>query len=402
MNLLFVAARFPYPPIKGDQVVVYNRLKLLGKKHRITLLCFYQDPGELDYLDRLKPYCEEIITVKRSRQTALLSTVAGGLLTGLPLQVCYYHSRRFHKELKALLSRKHFDVIHTYMIRMAEYTKDLDVPKVLDLIDSMQLNLQRRADMEKYPLKAGLRREFARVRRYENFIVGKYDLSLVVSESDKEAILSENERISVINNGVDTNKFRRLRPLPDNRVMIFTGNMGYFPNRNAVLWFLDNCFPLIRSRMPDATFIIAGSDPGKKIKTFHDGKSVIVKGFVDSMVEELNGAQVSLAPMQSGSGIQNKILEAMACELPVVATTLGRGTIRAENREHILVADEPAEFAEACSALLTNYPLARRVGKNARKLVDEAYSWESSVKKIEAVYASLVYRSRITATEGLR
>jgi glycosyltransferase involved in cell wall biosynthesis len=268
---------------------------------------------------------------------------------------------------------------------MAQYTENINVPKILDLIDSMQLNFERRVAQERYPLKWIFNMELKRLRRCENEIASKYGFSIVVSDKDKECIHSNN--VVSIPLGVDTEEFRPYGSLPQNRAIVFSGNMGYFPNENAILWFHEQCLDKIRKSVPDVRLLIVGNNPGPRLKALNNGNSVIVTGYVDSIAGALSEAQIAIAPMQAGSGMQFKILETMACGLPVVATTLGLGTIAAVNGESIVVADSPEQFAEACITLLKNYPVAEEVGRNARQLVVEKYSWERNIASVNEIYS---------------
>lgn len=388
MKILFVTARFPYPPVKGDQAIPYYRLKYLGKSHEITLLTFYEKKEELTHIDKIKPFCKELVTVKKSFIRSLLNMAVAGLFSKRPFQVLYYRSDAFKKALAKILETGSFDLLHVYMLRIAEYAETVRLPKVLELIDSMQLNFQRRLQMEPFPRNLLFRVELDRLKRYENRMVEHYHRAVVVSETDKACIGRDN--VVHIGLGVNTDEFRPENKLSAGKVIAFTGNMGYFPNENAVLWFLENCFNRIREKVPGVRLIVAGKNPGAKIRRFHDGETVEVTGEVDSIAGVLNRSRVAIAPMRSGSGMQFKILEAMACGLPVVTTSMGLGSIAARHDESILVADEPEAFTDACIRLLTDDAPAERIGKNAEKVVKETYTWEQNVTALQNVYAEVL------------
>jgi sugar transferase (PEP-CTERM/EpsH1 system associated) len=388
MDILFVTPRLPYPPLKGDQCIPYYRLKLLGRKHNITLLSFYQHDKELDYLIELKPFCKEIVTVKLNKFCSFFNMLIGGIFSKLPFQVLYFRSRAFRKSTQSLVKNRRFDIVHTYMLRMAEYTKDLNGPKVLDLIDLMQLSLKKRVSIEGFIEKVFFKEELKRITRYENQMITKYDMSILVSDNDKNHV--ESDRIAAISLGIDTHIFKRHSNLPDNKTIIFSGNMGYFPNESAVIWFVENCFTGIKREVPDAKLVIAGNNPGLRIKKLGDNVSVFVTGFVESMVSELNKAQIAVAPMQSGYGMHIKILEAMACALPVVTTTSGLGAIKATHQKNVIIADDASGFTQSCIKFLNNHELAEKIGDDARDLVLKNYSWETHVNKIEKIYEMCV------------
>jgi len=387
MDILFVTPRLPYPPLKGDQCIPYYRLKLLSRKHNITLLTFYQHNKELEYLKKLKPFCKEITTIKLNKLYSFFNMLIGGIFSKLPFQVLYFRSRAFKKSTQSLVKNRRFDIIHTYMLRMAEYTKDMNEPKVLDLIDLMQLNLKKRISIEKFIRKIFFKEELKRITRYENQMITKYDVSILVSDNDKNHI--ESDKIAAVSLGIDTHVFKRYSNLPDNKTIIFSGNMEYFPNENAVIWFIEECFWMIKREIPDAKLVIVGNNPNSEIKKIGDNHSIFVTGFVESMVSELNKAQVAITPMQSGYGMHIKILEAMACALPVITTTSGLGAIKATHEKDVIIADNASDFTRSCVKLLNDYGLAKKVGDNARDLVLKNYNWEIHMNKIEKIYESI-------------
>jgi sugar transferase (PEP-CTERM/EpsH1 system associated) len=392
MKILFVTARFPYPPFKGDQSIPFHRLKYMGDKHDITLLTFYENKKELTFLEKITPYCKQVITVKKSFFRSFFNMLVFGFFSRFPFQVLYYQSRKFKQQLKKLMAENTFDILHVYMLRTAEYGKNIqqpDMPKILELIDSMQMNFQRRLEKEKWLKKWLFKLELKRLTSYEPEMVKNYDRSIVVSEKDKDFI--DKDQVIAIPLGIDTREFRPQKSeLPTNKVIAFTGNMGYFPNKNAILWFLKNCWEIIKEQVPGTQLVIAGKNPGPGIKKFNNGDSVQVPGYVDSVASVLQEARLAIAPLQSGSGMQFKILEAMACALPVVTTSIGLGTIPAVNNESILVADDPDDFIQCCIHLLTDDSLADTIGKKAMQIVQQTFTWEKNIDRLHRLYKELL------------
>jgi polysaccharide biosynthesis protein PslH len=387
MNILFMTARLPYPPLNGDKVIPYNRLKLLSGKHAVTLISFYQNDSELEYLAHIRPYCEHIIAIKQNRLISVANLLRG-LYSAKPFQVLYFCSGKMRKEVRRLLKQKQFDIVHSYMIRMAEYARNIEESTALELIDPMELNYVRRAVTGSVWLRAALKIEAKRLGAYERRIVKRYDVSILVSEKDVEAFHSD--RVVSVSLGVDTDVFRRQEELPDSRTIVFSGNMGYGPNENAIIWFLENCYPMIKTNVPDVKLIIAGHNPSVRVKSFHDGVSVNVTGFVESMPAVLGRAQLAIAPMQSGYGMHIKLLEAMSCGLPVVSTSFALGSIKAVDGREVAIADNGRQFIHCCTELLQNHEIARNMGDAARKLITERYSWKAHVNRIEEIYQGIL------------
>jgi sugar transferase (PEP-CTERM/EpsH1 system associated) len=398
MKILFVSSRFPYPPVKGDQVILHNRLRHLSKKHQITLLTFYQNDRELSCLDQVRPYCKRIETIRIGRVESIFNLLFSNPFSRLPLQSLYFASDKFRQRLEQVLKSEDFDVVHTYLLRMAEYTKDIAAPKILELIDCMQLNLEKRLSRMRYPQKILYREELRRISGYEREIIKEYDAAIVVSDADRNYLGLEGT--VAIPLGIDTDRYKRVSPLPHNRTIIFSGNMAYYPNESAIVWFITQCFAEIKRRVPGVRLKIVGINPGSGILKYHDGKDITVTGFVESIIDELVTAQVAIAPMQSGYGMHIKILEAMSCGLPVVTTPSGKGTITAEDGVHLRVAEEGPSFAEACIDLLNDPERARALGGKGRELVVREYSWESSMAKLERVYQAVVGRREVENHES--
>jgi sugar transferase (PEP-CTERM/EpsH1 system associated) len=389
MKILVVTARFPYPPHKGDQAIPYHRLKRMGKEHEITLLTFYQSKEDLKDIDRIAPYCKQVVTVRKSKFSSVLHMVWWGLFSKLPFQVSYYRSEVFKRKLEALLAGQSFDLVHVYMLRLAGYGIEIERPKVLELIDSMQLNFQRRADAEKWPLKWLFNIELKRVKRYETDMVESYDRSIVVSDKDREYMALPS--VQTIPLGIDTEIFHPGEAVSDREATIsFTGNMGYFPNRHAILWFLENCWWRIEAAVPGVRLVIAGKNPGPALQRFDDGESIRVLGYVESIADILREAKLAIAPMQTGSGMQFKILEAMACGTPVVTTGLGLGSIPAQDRESIMLADEPANFADVCIECLTDKKVAMGISRKGLELVQTCFNWDNNVNQLYQLYNELL------------
>jgi sugar transferase (PEP-CTERM/EpsH1 system associated) len=385
MRVLCVTSRFPYPPLKGDQLIVYHRLRLLGRRHEISLLSFTEREDERADAGELEQYCASIDTVALPKWRSVANVALGAPRSRLPLQVLYFRSRAFRDKLHALLARDRYDVVHAYFHRVTPFVEGLGVPTVLDLMDSMQLRAARNAEHERGVKRLMWAEELRRVRAFEANVASRFARVVVVSEQDRVLIPGAN--VEVVPNGVDAEQFAPLEGLREPSTIVFSGNMSYEPNVHAVQWFADECLPLVRARVPGARLAIVGSNPSRSVLQLGARDGIDVTGYVESMPRALNGAAVALAPMVSGSGIQNKILEAMACGLPVVATTVGRGSIPAGADEGLLTADAALAFADEVSALLENADRAREFGRRARAFVLERYSWERNAEAIERIYA---------------
>lgn len=394
MRLLFISPRFPYPTLKGDQLIVFNRIKGLSKNFKIVLMTFYENESELQNLSELDQYCERIITIKIGPISIKKNLINGLLRNKLPLQVNYYASKEFQQNLDQVLLLHKIDLIHCFTLRLAEYCKNLDIPVIYELIDSMQLNLQNMIREERFFKKLAYKIEMERMTLYEKSLCEKQKYISVVSKKDKQRIGFDH--INVIPNGVDNEVFHKKSSYEEG-VIIFSGNMGYLPNIHAVRWFVEKCLPIIRQAKPYVKFKIVGANPSSYIKSLHNGRTIFVTGYVKSIIDELNHAQVAVAPMRSGSGMQNKIIEAMACGTPVVTTHNGLEGLFAHDEDEILVEDTPDTFSQAVINLLSDEDMYEGFVKRSIQYVHKYHSWDLSNKMISDVYLDALsdqYRSK--------
>lgn len=398
MKLLFIAPRFPYPPQKGDQLTIFRRLKVLADLHEITLLSFVEQqpsPEDMKYVGVL---CRGgVFTVPFSRTTAILHLIKGACFSSLPLQSLLYQSNEFWFMLDDLLKKNTYDVVHFFLIRMAPYVslvKQYNIPAVLDMIDSMTLNLQRRIPFEKGVLRWGLKYEEKRVEGYERNVYNDFHKLIICAKKDLEYISGEN--ISIIPSAVMTDEFFPRLNMRKRNTFAFSGNLSYAPNVHAVLWFIDQVYPLLKKEKIMFRFNIIGRQPAEEIKkSVCDKDEIHLVGAVDSMTETLNEASFAIAPMQSGSGMQGKILEAMACGLPVVTTSLGRGSIEAEFSQGLFTADTPEEFSSIIIELLRDEKKCRDTGGAARDFILHNHEVSLSLPILESIYRTAVETSNI-------
>jgi len=386
-----LSPRFPYPPHKGDQAIVYHRLRTLGRKHNITLLCMHERASELERMQEATEFCR-LIPIHHPKWRSYVDIVGTGLLSSDPLQVIYYRSSAFRRELRKVLAEGAFDLVHGVTLRTLPYVAASGLPAIVELVDSQIVNLKRRLEHERSVLNPVLREELRRVQRYEPGVPSVARHVVVVSQIDRQEFPDHN--VHVIPLGIQTEVFANQGTSKQKPTIVFSGNMHYPPNVDAVTWLMENCFALMREKVADITFLIAGKDPLPSVTRFASTDGVVITGFVESMPALLNRAMVSVAPMRMGSGMQFKILEAMSCGLPVVTTTVGRGDIRATPEDGLFVADTPNDFTATTVQLLQDPDFRARLGAKARAFVIANHSWEKAAEWIEALYADIVSAHR--------
>jgi len=388
VKILIVTPRVPYPPYRGDKIHMFNVLKRLAAKHEIHLVCFAQTPADEENLKHLQPYCRSVEGVKLPLWRSLLRCLAG-LFSREPLQVHYFKSGRMRALIEQKCREHRFDVIHTHIIRAAQYTAHLPHAfRAIDVTDAVSLYLRRFLSQEKNWFKrAVLKVEAGRIKKYQS-ILEDFDACFVCSEVDAEELRKSAPaaRIEVLPNGVDVDCF-----YPQNQVaydpsrIIFTGNLSYYPNADAVLYFVQEIFPFIKAEVPQAQLYLVGQSPPRKIQKLAR-EDVVVTGFVEDIREYYLRSAVMVSPIRFGAGTLNKVLESLAMGVPVVATPVGIEGLGLTNGKEILIAHHPRTFADHVIRVLKNPELRKQLGQAGMALVRERYNWDSIVASLESFY----------------
>ena len=392
MRICFLTPRFPFPPRKGATLRVYQQIRALSAQHAIILVSLAEGPVSTADREALADVCEQVEVVPLGRARVVWN-LAAGLLRREPLQVGYFRSGEVRRRLARVLADGHIDVVHVSLIRMLPYAWDLGRPPVLvDLIDSLSLNLATRLHAGPAWQRWAYGLELGRVRAYERAAVRRFP-ALVVSSPADRAALGEG-RIEVIPNGVDLDRFAYYPPDGPERepaTLVFSGNMGYGPNEDAVLWFAATVWPPLRAAWPALRWEIVGMRPGPRVRALAAPESgIAVVGEVPDVTAYLRRATVAVCPMVSGSGIQNKVLEALAVGTPVVATSIANRGVQAAPGTELLVADTPEAFAAAVTGLLASPDARGRLSRAGRALIDRAFRWEQHAARLTSLYGTLL------------
>ncbi len=407
MKILFLSLRCPYPPHRGDRIRSYHFLKQLAKQHAVTLVYFAESESDVDAAKHLASFCERVEYVRFRRAFAYLNTGVH-CLSRHPLQQHYWYAPAMQRKINALLEAEDYRLIHAQLFRMGQYVTAVRGPaKVLDLCDSLALNLSRRAALESNrwlakikldctPKRFLVKLEAERVGRYEVNIMKSFDCGTVVARFDQEYLLKQDRtlQLSIVPMGVDLGYFCP-NPMPQSAPrLLFTGTMNYFPNSDAVLYFCEEIFPQVRARYPTAEFYIVGHQPSEQVKRLQTQAGVVVTGSVPDVRPYFEKASVFVAPLRAGSGIQTKNLEAMAMGVPVVTTPVGAMGLEAEIGSELLVADTATGFAEQVIGLLEDTPRRAKLAENGRTRVETDYSWEAIGDRLMQVHAQALTQVR--------
>jgi sugar transferase (PEP-CTERM/EpsH1 system associated) len=384
VKVLFVTTRCPVPPWRGDQVRAYHHLRLLAARHAITccILSWRRPPREAAAAVAALGVRVEVVPLGFGGMVPALAGVVAG--DPRPLQVLLFARRRARSRLAALLAEP-FDVVHAQLLRALADLAPGARPLVVDLIDALSANTARRAAVEGGLAAPVLAREAARLARAEHALVARGGPCLVVSARERAA-LGGAANVRVVPNGVDGAAFPYR---PDGRPaarLVFAGNLGYFPNVDAAAWLARDVLPRVRAAVPAAELRLVGARPARRVRQLARLPGVSLAAAVPDVAPELAAASLAVIPLRAGSGLQNKVLEALATGTPVVATPRATEGLEVRAGEHLLVAEDAAGLADAAIALLRDAGRARALAHAGRRLVERRYRWEDSAAGVEAAW----------------
>lgn len=391
MKLLFLANRTPYPPYRGDKLKIYNLARRLKDRHELHLLTFAQNEEDLSYKAELEKVFKTVHFIYLPKWRSALNCLAG-LWSATPFQVLYFKSGALAQKLQEMVAAEHFDGIHVQHLRMSPYLAgQKELPRILDLPDAFSLYWERRKMVKRGLLTTIFENEEQkRVLKYER-ILKEYNLSLVCSSEDL-AYLEKTHHTSnlrLLPNGVDLTTFAaRNHDYSHNHTLLFTGNMDYAPNVDAVIYFAQSILPLIRARFPDVKFIIGGQRPVPKVLELANDH-ITVTGFIKDLAETYNSASVVVAPLRFGAGTQNKVLEAMAMGVPVVCSHIGFGGLGIASGEGAIMQTTPDGFANSVIELLSSSDRRRSVGEAGMRVIKTKFDWNIIALQLERYFQEI-------------
>lgn len=383
MKIFVLLPRIPYPLEKGDKLRAFNQIKQLSRRNEIVL-CALNDNAkvsEQDAFRALQPYCQSINFIKISKPQIALGLVRA-FMKGLPMQCGYFYNAKAAKKIDALIKKHQPDMIFGQLLRVAEYIRNKDIPKTIDYQDVFSYGMKRRADIASPLTRPVYSMEYHRLCRYESAIFDDFDVKTIISQPDCELIPHpKKDEILIIPNGVDHDYFKP-QECEKKYDLVFTGNMSYAPNVNAVEYLANEILPIVRKTLPEVKLYIAGATPDPRIKKVAS-EHIIVSGWLDDIRDAYAQSRVFIAPMRIGTGLQNKLLEAMSMGLPAITTPLANGSLGATPDEEILVGSNATELAQHIITLLTDKEKAARIAQAGFDFTNRVYDWGKATDIME-------------------
>lgn len=394
-EILFLAHRAPWPPDRGDRIRSWHMLEALMKLAPVHVAALADDAADAAAARaKMAPRCASLCIDVRAVSRPL--ALAQAVLRGEPVSNRLFRSAALASYVDALLATGRISHIVAFSGQMAQYLPaTFDGPVIMDFVDVDSAKFAAYAQQDRrQPLNWVHAREAKKLAAYEAAVARRVDASLFVSAAEAALFCARSgvdaARVHAVGNGIDTDAFDPARPFdPAGRgegpLAVFTGQMDYRPNIEAVSWFASAVLPLLRQRHPAARFAIVGRAPTDEVLLLERLPGVTVTGAVPDVRPWLAAADAVVAPLLIARGVQNKLLEAMAMARPVVATPAAATGTDAEDGAHLRIADGAAAMAEAVAALFDDRAGAAAMGARARARMIERYGWDAELAPLGAL-----------------
>ena len=381
MIIIYLTSRFPYPINKGDKLRSYYQIKELSKSHEIHLISLSEKNISEKYIQSLNKYCKSI-TIYKMNFFKRIYNLFKTFFNNKPFQVNYFYHYSIQKRLNSKIAEIKPDYIFCQLIRTAMYVKNNHTTaKVLDYMDSLSKGMERRIKISNIFMKPFVIMEFQRLKRFENLAFEFFNKHIIISENDRKEIAhNKKDEIEIIGNGIDTNYFQKIET-EIKYELIFIGNLSYLPNIEAANFISKEILPKLLEKLPNIKILIAGSNPSNRVIKLAN-KNIEVQGWVEDIRKSYSSGKIFFAPMTIGSGLQNKLLEAMSIGIPCITSELSNRSLKALDKKNILIGNSVNEYINHIISLLNDEKKRKIIGESGRKYVIENYNWKTANSKL--------------------
>jgi sugar transferase (PEP-CTERM/EpsH1 system associated) len=397
MKILFLAHRIPVPPNKGEKIRAFYMLRHLGREHAVDLLALVDDPRDRAHLDLLADVCRrcEVVTHGPARRWW---AVPRAITSGTAITLASFHSPELAEIARRWQHDNDYDAVLAFSSTMAQYVDaGGHFQRVMDFVDVDSAKWEQYGRQAMWPLSWLYRREGRLIAAWEAAVARRFDVSTFVSEPEAALFrtrVPDARDVRVVANGVAerflADGWQPRHGAPDATAnLVFLGTMDYRPNIDGVVWFAKTILPKVQQAAPGTSFTIIGGRPTMAVRRLGQRPGVRLTGFVEDLVAELTRADLFVAPLRIARGVQNKVLEALAFGLPVVATPQALEGIDAVPGDHLLVAADPDGFAAAVIGLLRRPEQAHAMGQAARRHMASHYRWDQALAPLTELFRTL-------------
>ena len=407
-RILFLSAWFPYPPINGAKIRIYNLIKHLSSKHEITLVSFANTIGIEEaraQIPFLEQYCRsvEVTPAKHFNPTGVKTW--GGFLSPMPRSVV----QTFSPEMERLVARKAqggaFDLVMASEVGVPAVvsllaSRVVGVPKILDAIE---LGLLQNTVSSRDPLTSRIHYALTwfKMQRFARAVIRRSSLVTVPSLEEKRnlsMVVPEYPSIEVVPHSLDMSDYKGVFGSPQPDTLVFTGSFTHPANRDAVNFFLHQVYARIKAQVPEVNLKIVGGTDGAALSRFPIDESIVFTGLLRDVRPVIAQSWLSVVPLRIGAGTRLKIIESMALGTPVVSTSKGAEGLDVKHNEHLLIADTPQAFAESVVRLLREPELRQRLKNRASELVRQKYDWSVVIPRFSARVEQIAQESKPATT----
>jgi len=381
MKIIYLTSRFPYPINKGDKLRSYYQIKELSKSHEIHLISLSEKSISEKNILAINKYCKSI-TIYKMDFFKRIFNLFKTLFNNKPFQVNYFYHYSIQKKLNNKIAEISPDYIFCQLIRTAMYVKNNHTTaKVLDYMDSLSKGMERRIKISNIFMKPFVIIEYQRLKIFENLAFEFFNKHIIISENDRKEIAhNKKDEIEIIGNGIDTNYFQK-KDTETKYELVFIGNLSYIPNIEAANFIAKKVLPKLLEKLPGIKILIAGSNPSKRVLKLAN-KNIEVQGWVEDIRKTYSSGKIFFAPMTIGSGLQNKLLEAMSTSIPCITSELSNQSLKAVENKNILIGRSVNDYVNHITSLLNDEEKRKKIGESGRKFVIENYRWKTANDKL--------------------
>ena len=395
MNISVLSQRVPYPPNKGEKLRTYHQIeRMVDLGHTVSVVSFSEGADDEQQARALEAALG--VTVMLYPLPGKLTRYTKALLRGLPISVGAFYSPQAARVIHQQLASPSLDMLFlsasslSYYVFSSKSYQQTRCKLVMDFMDVDSDKWRQYAHNARWPMSWVYQRESRGIRRLEQQVNKWFAHSFLIAKEEVELFkrtVCHEHPITVLGNGLD---FSAFTPVADQekvreRHFLFTGVMDYKPNIDAVLWFVRQCWPGIKKQLPDATFTIAGMNPSQEVKAFNNKQGIEITGFVEDILPYFHAAAVFVAPFRLARGVQNKVLQAAACKVPLVCTSMGAEGIGFASSDTMAIADSAEAFTEACIIQASQRGEALAKAQRALDIMLQEYSWEQQLTPLEKI-----------------
>jgi len=398
MRVLTLTSKFPWPLTDGAVIRDFNLLREAAKRHDVSLLCFLFKPSDREHYDALRPYCKKIIGIDLVRpKWRTLTNAAQSLVSAAPFITREYRRSEMAHAIETFVEEERIDIIHSHFLHMSQYVGHKRSAAFLHDAHNLEHVLWERMARTTNNLarKAFIRAQYGKLVRLQQHVARASEKCVVLSDEDRaeyQRVCPEAD-VTTVPNGADVEYWTPHDNSAEPSSILYFGNLSWPPQADAAIYFHDKILPLIRQRVPDVTFCIAGQNPPEAVKAL-TGERVTVTGFVPDMREYVARASVVVMPLRAGAGTKHRVVQALCMKKPVVCTAVAAEGITLTDGETAMLADDPETFAKATVSLLQDAALRQKLGERGRQLVLDRYDWRAIYERLEEAFQEAVRKRK--------